>query len=452
MKKKYSTALLILSCLIALPVLLRAQDNALRFGGAIYIDNRVRTEDGVWSWNENRLNLELEKGFNNKAAMYGNVWLRSFGFPMLDQSSQLFNKDEISPYNIDIREAYVDLYDFLVKGLDVRIGRQRIAWGTGDKINPTDNLNPDDLEDIWDFGRHSGSDGIKMTYYFSGFHIEADYLPFFRPAVLPRGDWADAISPPVEMPAGITVRDISDSLLMPRYNLGESSTYGLKFGGFAAGFDFSLSYVYGRDDLPIQYYNTVSFAEPPAVIDINSELIFPRQHVFGADLSGAIGSVGVWGEMGVFLPEKEVVMTTDLSQVGLPSVDSVMLKKEPFVKYVIGSDYTFRDGSYLNVQFFHGFVTERGQGNLNDYLMLNWEKTFFNNKFKINPVAGAVIVSDWDDVAKNYAWVYAPFITYYPNINTEINLGARFIGGEGDNMFALVRDKDEVFLSVKFSF
>ena len=84
--------------------------------------------------------------------------------------------------------------------------------------------------------------------------------------------------------------------------------------------------------------------------------------------------------------------------------------------------------------------------------MLNWEKTFFNNKLKINPVSGAVIVSDWDDVAKNYAWVYAPFITYYPNINTEINLGARFIGGEGDNMFALVRDKDEVFLSVKFSF
>ncbi|MDT8393284.1 MAG: hypothetical protein RQ761_05545 [Bacteroidales bacterium] len=435
-----------------IPYITSAQDNSLSFGGELYIDNRVRTEDGAWSWNENRLNLELNKDFNNRASMFGNVWLRSFGLPVLNQSEQLFNKDEISPYNIEIREAYVELYDFLLDGLDVRIGRQRIAWGTGDLINPTDNLNPDDLEDIWDFGRHSGSDGIRARYYFSDFHLELDYLPFFRPAVLPRGDWAEAIAPPIKMPAGIIIRNFSDSLAMPAYNLAESSTYGIRLGGFLAGYDLSVSYVYGRDDLPIQYYNTVSFAEPPNIIDIRSELYFPRQHVFGADISGAIGSVGIWGEMGVFLPEEEVVMTTDLSQVLQPSTDSVLLKKEAFVKYVLGADYTFRDGSYINLQFFHGFVSERGQGMLNDYLMLSWEKNFFNYKLKVTPVAGAFIINDWDNPADNHAWIYAPFINYYPNINTDISLGVRLIGGEGDNMFALVKNKDEVFLSVKFSF
>ncbi|MEJ2594030.1 MAG: hypothetical protein P8100_02615 [bacterium] len=435
-----------------LPALIQAQDNSLRFGGEIYIDNRFRTQDGTWSWNENRLNLQLKKNFNGKAAMYSEVWLRSFGFPMLNQTDQLFNKDDVAPYNIDIREAYVDLYDFLLEGLDVRIGRQRIAWGTGDRINPTDNLNPDDLEDIWDFGRHLGSDGIKAIYYFSDYFFEVDYLPFFKPAVLPRGDWSDVLAPPVDMPPDITVRNLTDSLVMPKFNLRESSTYGAKFGAFIAGFDFSISFVYGRDDLPIQYYNTVSFVELPATIDIKSDLLYNRQYVFGADLSGAIGSVGIWGEMGVFLPEKEVVMTTDLSQMGLPDRDSVMLKKETFIKFVVGTDYTFGDGSYLNAQFFHGFVTERGRGNLNDYLMLNWEKDFFNYKLKVNPLAGAFIVSDWKDIPNNHAWVYAPFITYYPNINTEIRLGVRLIGGAGDNMFALVTDKDEVFFSVRFSF
>jgi len=45
----------------------------------------------------------------------------------------------------------------LTSTLDIRIGRQRIAWGTADKLNPTDNLNPDDLEDIFDFGKHLDS-------------------------------------------------------------------------------------------------------------------------------------------------------------------------------------------------------------------------------------------------------------------------------------------------------
>lgn len=434
----------------AQPVL--AQDESLRLGGEFYTDNRLRTHDGAWSWSETRLDLKLERKFKHKAAFYGNVWLRSFGFPLLDNTGQLFNKDEVSPYNIDFREAWVALYDFLIDGLDVRIGRQRIAWGTGDRINPTDNLNPDDLEDIWDFGRHSGSDGIRLIYYFSGIRLEADYLPFFRPAVLPRGDWAEAIVPPVQLPPGILVRDFSDSLLMPSYSPGESSTYGFKIGGFLAGFDLSASYVYCRDDIPIQYYNRISLVEPPATIDISSKLFFPRQHVFGADLSGAIGNVGVWAEAAIFLPEKEVIMLTDISQLGLPPRDSVMLKKEPFVKYVAGTDYTFRDGSYLNIQYFHGFVTERGQGNLNDYFMLNWEKQLFNHRLKINPLTTAFVVGDWDDIAGNHAWVYSPFITYYPNINTEIVLGARFIDGTGDNMFALVRDKDEVFLSLKYYF
>ncbi|MEE4256021.1 MAG: hypothetical protein V2I47_03200 [Bacteroidales bacterium] len=428
-----------------------SDDNKLKLGGYIYIDNRVRTEDGAWSWNENRLNLELKKNFNNKGAFYSDIWLRSFGFPFLTGTDQLFNTDDVSPYNLQIREAYIDIYDFLLEGLDLRVGRQRIAWGTGDRINPTDNLNSDDLEDIWDFGRHLGSDGFKFDYYFSDYHLEAVYIPFFTPAVLPRGDWSDAFMPFPDLPPMVELGTLSDSLATPQYKIGESSSYGLKFGGFLLGYDFSLSYVYNRDDFPIQYYNFITL-NPPNLIDIKSDLFYHRQHVFGADISGAIGSVGIWGELGVFLPEKEVVMTTDLSALGMPPQDSVVLKKQAYARYVVGMDYTFMDGSYFNFQFFHGFVTERGQGNLNDYFMLAWEKNLFNDKLKIIPLAGAFIVSDWDDIGNNYAWIYSPAISYYPNINTEINLGCRIIDGEGDNTFALVKDYDEIFLSIKFNF
>ncbi|MCK7509029.1 MAG: hypothetical protein MZV70_36675 [Desulfobacterales bacterium] len=79
----------------------------------------------------------------------------------------MYNKGIVDPYNLEIRELYIQLYGFLFDNLDVTSGRQRIVWGTADKLNPTDNLNPLDLEDILDFGRRRGSDAINLNYYFN---------------------------------------------------------------------------------------------------------------------------------------------------------------------------------------------------------------------------------------------------------------------------------------------
>lgn len=441
-------------CLVSLfGMAVKAQENPLKLQGGLQIDHRFRLENGNWSWNENRLELKLDKKFADKARFRSDIWLRSFGFPFLQSAQQLFNKDETSPYNLDFREAYVELYGVFTKNLDMKIGRQRIAWGTADKLNPTDNLNPWDLEDIWDFGRHSGSDAIQMKYYLKDFYLEADYIFYFRPAVLPRGDWAEGLmASPFELPGYLTLGSVSDSLAMPALNLKENATYAFKFGGFAGGFDFSASYVYGRDGLPLNYYNKISMTETPGKIDVKSYLLFPRQHIIGADLAGAIGAVGIWAEGAAFLPEKEVILINDLSAFGLPPMDSVVLDKKPWFKYAAGFDYTFRGGHYINVQYLHGFVHERGNGNLNDYLVLSYEKYLFNDKLKINPLTAALVVSDWEKPADNFAWIYMPAITYIPNENTEIKLGVRLIGGEGDDVFSKYKDKDEFVLSVRYKF
>ena len=126
------------------------------------------------AWNENRLDLKLEAKYGNKAKFYTDVWLRNLGLPKIASASELYNKDIVDPYNLYIREAYVEFYGLLSKNLDVKIGKQRIAWGTADMLNPTDNLNPYDLEDVMDFGRHNGSIGINLNYYFSNdFSLQA---------------------------------------------------------------------------------------------------------------------------------------------------------------------------------------------------------------------------------------------------------------------------------------
>ena len=438
-----------------------AQDdsNKLKLSGELITDQRFLLDSpNDWAWNENRLSLKFDKKVNDYSKFYSEVWLRNIGLPNISSSADLYDKNMVDPYNLEVREAYVQLFGFLVKDLDVKIGRQRITWGTADKLNPTDNLNPYDLEDVLDFGRHRGSDAISMDYYLSSdFSLQGVYIPFFQPANMPIGIFANALNPSMEMPQGLTLMGFTDHIEMPKYNLAESSTAGMKFKGFAAGFDFSLSYVWGRDGMPISTYNNFVPVDTLGGININSNLSFYRSHIFGADLAGSIGGVGVWAEMAAFLPENEVIMTNNLTALypmsPLPvTQDSIMLKKEVYLKFVVGADYNFANGTYLNFQYMHGFMNERGTDNLNDYFFVQLDRKFLDDQLKISPLAGGFIVSDWEDVENNYAIVYVPNISYMATDNTEITVSAAIFDGKGNNMFVGLSDYSMMMLKLKYSF
>lgn len=461
MKLKYliPTIIIVLICSTTNSVNAQNDANKLELSGELLTDQRFLLESpNDWAWNENRLTLKLDKRIKDKSKFYSEVWLRNIGLPKISSSSDLYNKGIIDPYNLEVREAYVQLFGFLSENLDIKIGRQRIAWGTADKLNPTDNLNPYDLEEILDFGRHRGSDAISFDYYFnSEFSLQGAFIPFLQPANMPVGIFANALNPSLEMPPGMTLQNFKDSIAMPRYNLGESSTAGLKFKGFAAGFDFSLSYVCGYDGMPFATTNTFVPVDALGGININSQLSFNRTHIFGTDLAGSIGGIGVWAEAAAFLPNNEVVMTNDLSAFYPASPvpvtqDSVILKKEMYLKFVIGADYNFANGTYLNVQYLHGFINERGKDNLNDYFFVQLDKKFLNEKLKIAPLAGGFIVSNWEDIKNNYAIVYIPSISYMATGNAEITLSTALFGGEGDNMFSNLSDYNMMMFKLKYSF
>ena len=458
--KKLNLFAVIIVLVISESVIYAQDDYNLKISGSLLTDERfLLTDKNDWAWNENRLTLKLDKKITSRSKFYSEVWLRNIGLPNITSSADLYNKGIVDPVNFELREAYVQVFGFLSKNLDVTVGRQRIVWGTADKLNPTDNLNPYDLEDILDFGRHRGSDAINLNYYFNNnFSLQGVYIPIFQPANMPIGIYANALTPEMELPQGMVLNEFSDTILMPRYNLAQSSTAGLKFKGFVKGVDFSLSYVWGYDGLPFATRNTFIPVDAFGSININSQLTFSRTHILGVDMATSIGGFGLWAEAAAFIPDKNVIMTNDFSAFYPASpvpvtIDSLLLdSSEPYVRFVLGGDYNFSDGSYLNFQYMHGFINERGQGNLNDYFFARYEKKFFNEKLKIAPIGGGFIVTDWNNIKDNYTILFVPEIAYQATDNVEMSLSAAIIDGKGSGVFSNLDNFDMLMFKLKYSF
>ncbi|MEZ5069446.1 MAG: DUF1302 family protein [Bacteroidales bacterium] len=441
--------------LLALPSpWLSGQEATLELSGELMSDQRVLLrEHQPWAWNETRLTTRLDKRTGGNAKFHGEIWLRNLGLPGLHSSADLYNKGIVDPLSLEIREAYVQLNGFLCRNLDVTLGRQRIAWGTADVINPTDNLNPADMEDVLDFGRRRGSDAIRLQYYLGrDVSLEAVLLPHFQAANLPVGIFAGSLSSAMELPTGMVLRSAADTLLTPAKTLAQQASGGLRLKGFVAGVDLSLSYVWSRDGLPFNTWNTLTPVDLLGGVGVASRLSYERFHVLGVDLATSLGGVGLWGEAALFLPDREVVMTNDLSAFYPLSPDpvlsdSVVLKKEACLKFVVGADYNFADGSYLNLQFIHGFAHERGREALNDYLFLGFNKALFDGKLTLSPVNGAFIVADWSDIGNNHALAYMPELSYQATPNAKLTISAVIFDGEGNNLFAGMKDLDMLVFS-----
>ncbi len=433
-------------------------EEGLKISGELTTDERFLLRDEHnWAWNENRLTLKFDKKITGNSKFYSEVWLRNIGLPNIASSSDLFNKGIVDPYNLEIREAYIQLYGFISKNLDLTIGRQRIIWGKSDRLNPTDLLNPYDLEDVLDFGRHRGSDAINANYYFNNnFSVQGVYIPFFQPANMPVGLFANTLNSSMDLPPGMILKEFSDTMLMPKYTIKESSTAGFKLKGSVKGVDFSLGYIWGYDGMPVSTRNTLFPVDTLGGIGIHSQLSFMRVHTICGDFTTSIAGIGLWGEAAFIIPDKELIMTNDLSAFFPMSPDPVTEDKtlvdKPYIRFLFGGDYFFRDGSYLNIQYLHGFIQERGKENLNDYFFMRYEKKFFNEKLNIAPVGGAFIVSNWDKIKENYTLVYVPQVSYQATPNIELALSVAIFDGKGDNLFSGLNDYDMFMFNINYIF
>ena len=427
---------------------------ALALGGAVSTDDRVSTEaDPQLTFQEYRLELSADARPSDSARFHAEAWIRSAGLSPSSLSStvSLFSPGGIAPVSLDLREAYFELNGFIFSNVDLKVGRQRIAWGTADKLNPTDNVNALDLGDPWDFGSHLGSDGVQLSVYEWGLQFTGVAVAQFTPAVLPTGNWATALmGQAIEAPAGLTLGTVSTSVTLPGLTLADSINAGLRIKGNLLGYDLSVSYLYGRQSLPVIDSEVITMAGLTA-INVAANLVYPREHVFGADLAGSILGVGVWAEAAVFLPEK-ITLTQDSSGAGGGVLQTTVLDSTPYLKYVVGGDYTFPGNVYLNAQFVHGLFQEAGTGNLHDYFSVNLDWSLLDGKLKLTPASFLFEVGNWSDIPHNYAILAAPAITIHPMDNAELAIGFHWIQAASSTVFGALSGQNEVFAHARYSF
>lgn len=416
---------------------------ALDFSGYLKTDWRMLVDgSGRFDYNRNDIDLSLKHDLNSGAKVFAEMDLKNLGFATTTELYDLSNKSLVNPWTFEIKEAYLDLTGLFLKGLDVRIGKQRITWGTADRFNPTDNINPLDLSDIMDFGKRLGTNSIKATYYLGDCYFQGVYVPVFVPAVLPSD--ISSLFPMPTLPSPLTMGTFADTVFLPETNF-TNSMFAVKAGGKIFGFDSSISYFYGNDGLPLDKKTIVTMTGPTTA-DIAVELYYPKMQVIGLDAAGSVGDVGVWAEAGYFIPEQ-----FDTSAVTVLGTTTGTKLKDAYTKFTVGADYTFPVVEiYSNIQYCHGFFDERA-ADIKDYLVAELEKKFFSDKLKLS--LSGFFEMDFKGGEHFFpSFTVLPEISYSPFEATEILLGAYFIDSWPNGKFYSSKEGDEMYLKIKYSF
>lgn len=382
--------------------------------------------------------------------------LRFYDHAVFYDVEGLGDPSQAFPVDLLLWECQVDIFGLMWERLDLRLGKQRIAWGTADRFNPTDNLNPDDLSDFLDFGQKVPSWAARADLYVveDRLKLTGVWLPGPVPILLPR--FADyPLRSPLQEAMGEDVMPPTMEMIvppgplgLPSYDLGHSMQ-ALKIAGSLLEVDWSLSYFHGYDDVPIERSVGISLLSPQE-IQVDATVDLPEIHVIGADFAGELLSVGWWIEAAVFFPEERTLAVTVPTLQGTETRETTILHSDPYTKLTAGLDYTFSWGTYLNLQYVHGLFAERG-GELHDYFVVGARHEFLNGELMLT-LGGMFETDGFEQVADNHGVSLSAELLWKPYDNIDLTVGHVLLAGRGQALFALMDDGDQTYVKAKVSF
>ncbi|MEN3044182.1 MAG: hypothetical protein ABDH37_03050 [Candidatus Hydrothermales bacterium] len=357
------------------------------------------------------------------------------------QNNLINLKDPSYKIKTHIFEFYLNIYNFPFENLDIKIGKQRISWGTADRLNPTDIINPYDLQNPFDFGKKIPSEAILINFYLpKEFMLEGVFLPKFIPPLL-----LEDISYFKLFLSPLNFGNIKDTIIFPSL---KNPMFASKLYGKILKLNFSLSYFYGFDNFPLFKGTEILIDNSSGDTLVKALYFFPRIHMIGFDLAGEVKSVGIWAELGYFIP----IDTVKIWSAFYP----FYLLKDPYLKYTAGFDYTFRNGLYVNFQYNYGFFFERYspdiKNSLHNYLALRIEKKYLRDNLKIS-LSGIYEIVCFKDLQNKSGYVTNPEISYKPDDNLDINFGLINVHGNSpSSLFYSFKNFDQFYLTLKVNF
>jgi hypothetical protein len=272
----------------------------------------------------------------------------------------LASPGQTEPFELSLYEAYVKINHFLLKNLDLTVGKQRIQWGTADKLNVVDNLNPLDLANFLTFDpdyylERRPQTAVNLEFYpFKDSKLQLVWLPSRQYSPLPSG-FSEMLK------ANLSALPEPEINLTTETSALKNTNFGLRFSTVLAKVDMGLSYYRGNYSLP--YIQGVELSSPiePSLSQVYFK--YPKKQVLGIDLSGELKSIGWWAELARIQPESVSAWFDSYLFMGgqlIPVALRFDLMEKFYWQWVIGADYTFSvaDGLYLNLQYLHGLFDE----------------------------------------------------------------------------------------------
>lgn len=217
---------------------------------------------------------------------------------------------------VTLDEGHATLY---LGDLELKLGKQRAAWGSTDGINPVDVLNPRDLS----FPVDSRKIAVPMLYarYYApeNLRLDAAIIPVFTPSTLPGQAWQPPVTPP-PLPPGVNVtQQLPPEALAPETEL-SNVQFGVRATAQLGSFDVSASYFHGYRTEPTPSAELVPTGAP-GEFALRPLLNYDRIDLVGLDFSGVLGDFVLRGEAAyTFTGDPE---GTDPS-IGNPSFQAVL--------------------------------------------------------------------------------------------------------------------------------
>jgi hypothetical protein len=247
----------------------------------VYADTRGTA--GHNGRNELLAQVEGSARFGRLFSLFGSVELRA----------------DFADHNRDRVRAEEMYADVVYKAFDLRVGRQILAWGKTDLVNPTDHLSPRDFTDpLESDDERLGVWGIRPRLQLGDLLWEGVIVPAFTASLLPFDSprWSPPFPPRTPSPVDPT----QSIALSYEVTSGEPATtfantqYATKVSGSVRGWDLSASYFDGWEDVPHVRRELTITGAGTGTVRVTPEYL--RKRAVGGDVATVAGAFTVRGE------------------------------------------------------------------------------------------------------------------------------------------------------------
>ncbi len=395
--------------------------------------------------------LKLEARFDLGSRLEGKIGLR------LDRLAFYGNHNGREETRLEFWETY---WRYVGREFEVTVGNQIIRWGKADEITVLDNLSWQDLRELFTWRleeRERPWPWLRIQYFWKSLTFEGVFTlwPLWPKRDDFDSDWAvfdhleralERAPLPFPLHLNLDKQKLSPSL--------RNSEFGLRIQGTIGEFDWELSYLHAHDRsfyyyvrrFPIKGLVLEHPSEPVKdllhslprlqILGNTAQISRPQDNILGFAFETTWSGIGIRGEFAYHTGR--VFMKEDLESV-----------QKPYWRYVIGIDYRFESGLYLNFQFLQQHILGWSEKILFDpeydsYFFLRLSKGFLRDFLELR--------FDGTYGITTRIYYFNPELVYKFRDNWEIFTGFHLIDGPKGTFFDVYDHNDQFYLGLKISF